>query len=157
YTTCHKAKTEPWHENPQPSTWNAATQGGPARRNPSWSSYSDSSPTSCPGDPRTQEARAVVALASWPASLCRPLGDEAMGAVVTQIVEPPRQAVLLLDLRKLVHGQRPVLRAQLEVVHAGRVVPEDLILHGPVGRPQRRKPVLLLHVLRDLQAAQGLN
>jgi hypothetical protein len=64
-------------------------------------------------------AKAAVSLASCLDRLCRSLGDETIGLVVTQLVEPARQAILLLELGECVHGQRWILGTQAEVVEAG--------------------------------------
>jgi hypothetical protein len=46
-------------------------------------------------------------------------GNIAVGGVIAQRVERACHMMLVLDLRKLVQSQRPVLRAQIQIVQAG--------------------------------------
>src|ERR1700674_192979 len=63
--------------------------------------------------------------------------------------------IIGLDLGKAVGlGE---LGALVEIVEAYRILGEDRVLDGAVGRPQRLEAVSLLHFVRDLEAAQPLD
>src|SRR5258708_6973458 len=66
--------------------------------------------------------------------------------------------VVVLERREAVlgKGRHPgvIGRLHLNLVKPGCVASEDQLLGGAIGVAERRKAVLLLHVLRDFEAAQ---
>src|SRR6266436_1258771 len=72
-----------------------------------------------------------------------------------------RLRVLMLERRETVLGKGRhtgvIGRPQLDLVEPGCVAREDQLLGGAVGVAERRKAVLLLHVLRDFEPAQCLD
>src|SRR5262245_57442751 len=64
--------------------------------------------------------------------------------------------VLRPELRETVVDEFGFLYDRV-LVQAGVGFPEDGRLHRPVGRPELFEAVLFLHVLGDLEAAQGLD
>src|SRR5262245_28169383 len=72
-----------------------------------------------------------------------------------------RQRILILERSEAVlgKGRHPgvVSRFQPDLVELGGVAAEDQLLGGAIGVAERRKPVFLLHVLRNFEAAQRLD
>src|SRR5262249_28511759 len=68
--------------------------------------------------------------------------------------------VLVLERREAVLGKGRhlvVSGLQLDLVEPRRIASEDLLLDGAVGVAERRKPILLLHVVRDFEPAKRLD
>src|ERR1700722_2490097 len=72
-----------------------------------------------------------------------------------------RQRILVLERSETVlgKGRHPgvVSRFQPDLIEFGGVAAEDQLFGGAIGVAERRKPVFLLHVLRNFEAAQRLD
>src|SRR5436309_15774404 len=94
---------------------------------------------------------------AWPLRRRSRLGGA--NVAVAQVRGPlGRQRILVLERSETVRRKRRhpgvVSRFQPDLVELGGVAAEDQLLGGAIGVAERRKPVFLLHVLRDFEPAQ---